>query len=202
MGGGERAVPHVPPDVRGSDGDWAPRPGRAGWEPPAPLGGAVLAGVGVLRGERWGRPPDGWSRIPGAERAPAAAAAAAAHPDCHLRDTRRPRGAGEGAAPPRQPGSGTGGASPARPRRARSRPRAPAKAHPRTPSPVPRRPAAANHRPARHSEAVMHPSRPALSGFGIRRGCGQGGRRGAMLAGAVTRAGFNPVGAMGLERPN
>lgn len=114
----------------------------------------------------------------------------------------RPRGTGEGAAPPRQPGSGTGGASPARPRRARSRPRAPAKAHPRTPAPVPRRPAAANHRPARHSEAVMHPSRPALSGFGIRRGGGQGGRRGAMLAGAVTGAGFNPVGAMGLERPN
>lgn len=121
VGGWGARGPHVPPDVRGSDGCWAPRPTRAGGEPPAPLGGAVLVGVRVLRGERWGRPPDGWSPSPGAERAPAATAAAA-HPDCHLRDTRPPagyRGGRRPAAPARlghrrsEPGPAAAGTNPA-----------------------------------------------------------------------------------------
>lgn len=45
----------------------------------------------------------------------------------------------------------------------------------------------------------MHPSRPALSGFGIRRG-GGGGRR-AMLAGAVTEAGTQPRRCHGTWEP-
>lgn len=201
MRGGERAVPHVPPDVRGSDGGWAPRPGRAGWEPPAPLGGAVLVGVGVLRGERRGRPPDGWSPSPGAERAPAAAAAAA-HPDCHLRDTRPPAGyrGGRRPTPPArlghrrsEPGPAAAGTIPA-PGARQSPP----------PSPLPCTP---------QPGGCQSSARPSLRGsdaplsaraFRLRhspRGQGGGGG-GAMLAGAVTRAGFNPVGAMGLERPN
>lgn len=151
--------------------------GRCAWRgrrgasraPGGPWRGSSV-GVGVPRRARRGAPRTAAAGAR-AEREPELARRCCA-PECHLRDTASPRGPGGGAAPPRLPGSGTEGASPAQRRPARALPRGARLgawgargAHPCAPSPGPRGSAAANHSPACHSAAAMRSPPPLVPRF-------------------------------------